>query len=85
MMGASRAMGRVAGVLGAGVVAFTLAACAVPTVPPEVSPARVAGLAQWQGADAKRRADAECGPRGVRPSVYDRYEAGVWVFVEGCR
>ncbi len=45
---------------------------------------RVPGLAYWQGAEAKRLADAQCGARGVRPSAYDRYEAGTWVFVEGC-
>ena len=34
------------------------------------------------GALAKRDADALCGK--VISSIYDRYEAGAWVFVEGC-
>lgn len=40
--------------------------------------------AMWDGAAARRDADALCGGRGVRSSIYDRYEAGTWVFVEGC-
>lgn len=40
--------------------------------------------AMWDGAAARRDADALCGRRGVRSSIYDRYEAGTWVFVEGC-
>lgn len=39
--------------------------------------------AMWDGASARRDADALCGGR-VRSSIYDRYEAGTWVFVEGC-
>lgn len=39
--------------------------------------------AMWDGAGARRDADALCGGR-VRSSIYDRYEAGTWVFVEGC-
>lgn len=40
--------------------------------------------ALWDGAPARRDADALCGAKGVRSSIYDRYEAGSWVFVEGC-
>lgn len=38
------------------------------------------------GAMAKRQADAECGPRGVRTSIYDRFvpATAAWVFAEGC-
>jgi hypothetical protein len=38
------------------------------------------------GAVAKRQADAQCGPRGVRTSIYDRFDEAraVWIFVEGC-
>jgi hypothetical protein len=38
------------------------------------------------GAPAKRQADAECGARGVRTSIYDRFvpATAAWVFVEGC-
>lgn len=39
--------------------------------------------AMWDGAHARRDADALCGGK-VRSSIYDRYEAGTWVFVEGC-
>ncbi|GAB1363381.1 hypothetical protein MASR1M32_26170 [Rhodobacter sp.] len=39
--------------------------------------------AMWDGAAARRDADALCGGK-VRSSIYDRYEAGAWVFVEGC-
>jgi hypothetical protein len=42
------------------------------------------GYAMWDGASAKRDADALCGPRGVRTSIYDRFAAGAWVFVGGC-
>ncbi|MFZ1470995.1 MAG: hypothetical protein WAT09_18750 [Paracoccaceae bacterium] len=34
------------------------------------------------GALAKAEADVLCG--GVQSSIYDRFEAGSWVFVEGC-
>lgn len=64
-----------------------LAACAAPvteTPRGSAAPVRVAGLQHWQGADAKRQADAQCGPRGVRTSIYDRYQGGQWVFGEGC-
>ena len=40
--------------------------------------------AMWDGALARKDADALCGGRGVRSSIYDRYEGGAWVFVEGC-
>jgi hypothetical protein len=43
-----------------------------------------APLGFYEGARAKALADAQCGPRGVRSSIYDRYEDGAWVFVEGC-
>lgn len=45
---------------------------------------RVAGFQHWQGLEARRQADAQCGPRGVRVSIYDRYQAGAWVYPEGC-
>ncbi|MDT8856155.1 hypothetical protein RNZ50_14235 [Paracoccaceae bacterium Fryx2] len=37
-----------------------------------------------QGADARRAADALCGPGGVQSSIHDRFDGGGWVFVEGC-
>jgi hypothetical protein len=38
------------------------------------------------GAAARRAADAECGPRGVRSSIYDRFDraTGEWVYPGGC-
>jgi hypothetical protein len=43
-----------------------------------------APLSFYDGARAKDLANAQCGPRGVRSSIDDRYENGTWVFVEGC-
>jgi lipopolysaccharide/colanic/teichoic acid biosynthesis glycosyltransferase len=40
----------------------------------------------WDGAAARKAADAKCGPRGVRSSIYDRYDraTGEWVYPGGC-
>jgi hypothetical protein len=40
----------------------------------------------WEGAAARKVADAGCGPRGVRSSIYDRFDraTGEWVYPEGC-
>ncbi len=45
-----------------------------------------APFANFQGAAARQVAEAECAAlgRSLRPSIYDRYEAGAWVYVEGC-
>ena len=42
--------------------------------------------ANWEGAAARKQAEAECAAMGrtLRPSIYDRYQAGSWVYVEGC-
>jgi hypothetical protein len=71
-----------------------LAACASPspraTGPVVVGPLRVTdnGLpfAMDQGAQAKRVAMDSCAAAGqvLRPSIYDRFDNGAWVFVEGC-
>jgi hypothetical protein len=39
-----------------------------------------------EGAAARRAADAQCGPRGVRSSPYDRFDpaTATWVFPAGC-
>ena len=37
-----------------------------------------------EGARAKRMANDICGPKGVRSSINDRFDAGTWVFPEGC-
>jgi hypothetical protein len=40
----------------------------------------------WEGAAARKAADATCGPAGVRSSIYDRYDrsTGEWVYPGGC-
>ncbi len=79
----------VIGVAGAGL----LAACAAsPAAPPAADrrPLAVmngdAAFANFEGAAARRLAEAACAARGQRlqSSIYDRYDAGAWVFVEGC-
>lgn len=67
------------------VLGLSLAACAAPQgAPAPRTEVRVAGLGFADGAAARRAADAQCGGRGVRTSVYDRYDAGTWVYPEGC-
>ena len=70
-----------------------LAACAAPqgvgTAAPS-APLRVTNgalpFANHEGAAAKRVAMQTCAAEGrsLRTSIYDRFEAGTWVFVEGC-
>lgn len=68
-----------------------LAACAPPASGPVSAPrvgeeVRVAGFQHWQGADARRAADARCGGRGVAASIHDRFDrtSGEWVYGGGC-
>ncbi|MDO8884107.1 hypothetical protein, partial [Pseudotabrizicola sp.] len=57
---------------------------------PSVAPLRVTNngqpFRQYDGAAARRVADATCAAQGrrLRPGVYDRFEAGTWVYVGGC-
>lgn len=84
----------------AAAMSLTLAfgAC-VPSVPPgpvqgmavsPLTPLRVTNngqpFRQFEGAAARRVAEAECAGQGrrLRPSIYDRFEAGAWVYVGGC-
>jgi hypothetical protein len=68
------------------------AACGTtaPSLPAARDPVRVSNGGQpfqmWEGAAARKVADAQCGPRGVRSSIYDRYDraAGEWVYPGGC-
>jgi hypothetical protein len=67
------------------------AACvAAPTATAVREPVRVTNGGQpfqmWEGAAARRAADAQCGARGVRVSIYDRFDraTGAWVYPEGC-
>ncbi len=61
-----------------------------PAVSPAREPLRVTNAGQpfqmWEGAAARKAADALCGPRGVRSSIYDRFDraTGEWVYPEGC-
>lgn len=43
-------------------------------------------FANFEGAAARKTAEAICAGMGKRlvPSLHDRYEAGAWVYVEGC-
>ncbi|WP_135450659.1 hypothetical protein [Tabrizicola caldifontis] len=65
-------------------------ATAPQTVPVAASgPVRVTKngqpFAMWEGAVARKFADAQCGPRGVRSTIYDRYDrvTGEWVYPGG--
>ncbi|MDX5403788.1 MAG: hypothetical protein LPJ93_15480 [Rhodobacterales bacterium] len=68
------------------------AACVAtaPAVPASSGPVRVSNGGQpfqmWEGAQARKVADAQCGAGGVRVSIYDRYDraTGEWVYPEGC-
>ncbi len=61
-----------------------------PSTPAAREPVRVSNGAEpfqmWEGALARKAADTRCGGRGVRSSIYDRYDraTGEWVFVKGC-
>ncbi|WP_295074986.1 hypothetical protein [Tabrizicola sp.] len=67
------------------------AACVatVPSVPAMREPVRVTNGGQpfqmWEGALARKVADAACGGK-VRVSIYDRFDraTGEWVYREGC-
>ena len=75
----------------AAALSFTLAAACVPVVAAKVpAPLRVTNgdrpFGYDEGAPARKLAEAECAFRGqsLRTSVYDRFEAGAWVFDGGC-
>ncbi len=61
-----------------------------PAAPALREPLRVSNNGQpfqmWDGASARRAADAACGPRGVNASIYDRFDraTGEWVYPGGC-
>lgn len=73
-------------------VTLAQAACVgtAATVPAPREPVRVTNGGQpfqmWEGALARRAADAQCGAKGVRVSIYDRFDraTGAWVYPEGC-
>jgi hypothetical protein len=71
-------------------VTLAQGACvATAPVPAAREPVRVSKDGQpfqmWDGAAARKAADAACGGQ-VRTSIYDRYDraSGEWVYPEGC-
>ncbi|MDZ4085306.1 MAG: hypothetical protein U1E69_00730 [Tabrizicola sp.] len=60
-----------------------------PSVPAGREPVRVTNNGQpfqmWEGALARKAADAVCGGK-VNVSIYDRFDraTGAWVYPEGC-
>ena len=69
-------------------LALALAGCAAPAprVAAVAEPLRVHGDGYADGAVARKRAEAVCASRGqqLRPSIYDRFDAGGWVYEGGC-
>ncbi|NBE08987.1 hypothetical protein [Paragemmobacter ruber] len=74
-------------------VALALTGCvAAPAAvaPASSGPLRVTNngtpFANHEGAAARQMAEAECAARGttLRTGIYDRFEAGVWVYPGGC-
>lgn len=71
-------------------VTLAQAACVgTASVPASREPVRVTDNGQpfqmWEGALARKAADAACGGR-VNVSIYDRFDraTGEWVYPEGC-
>ena len=70
--------------------AIALASCAAPAPLAGREALRVASPGQAfgfdEGAAARKQGEAVCAGqgRGLRTSIYDRYEGGTWVFPEGC-
>lgn len=66
--------------------------CVAPRseAPASSAPVRVTNGGQpfqmWDGALARKAADAQCGTKGVKVSIYDRFDraTGTWVYPEGC-
>jgi hypothetical protein len=76
------------------IAATALASCVAPA-PTRTTAARAAApvavsnnglpFQMWEGAAARKVADAQCGGR-VNTSIYDRFDrtTGQWVYPEGC-
>lgn len=72
-------------------LSMTLAACGTtaPSGPAPHEPVRVTNGGQpfqmWEGAAARKAADAACGGK-IKASIYDRFDpaTGEWVYPEGC-
>jgi hypothetical protein len=69
-------------------LALALAGCAAPAprFAAVAGPLRVPGGGYADGAVARKQAETVCAARGLRlrPSIYDRFDAGGWVFEGGC-
>lgn len=71
------------------ILAQTACVATAPSVPAVREPVRVINNGQpfqmWEGALARKAADAACGGK-VRVSIYDRFDraTGAWVYPEGC-
>jgi hypothetical protein len=73
-------------------VTLAQAACVAtaPSAPASREPVRVTNngqpFAMWEGAAARKAADVQCGAKGVRVSIYDRFDraTGEWVYPGGC-
>jgi hypothetical protein len=71
------------------VVGVSACAATSPSAPTSREPVRVANnglpFQMWEGALARKAADAACGGR-VNVSIYDRFDRGTgeWVYPEGC-
>jgi len=72
------------------ILTATLAGCVAQATAPQPGRGAVQvgdsyGFAD--GAAARRQAEALCAARGARlsPSIRDRFAAGTWIFVEGCK
>jgi hypothetical protein len=74
-------------------LSLTLAQGACVAAPPADAPSepvRVSNAGQpyqmWDGAAARKAADAQCGATGVKTSIYDRFDraTGEWVYPGGC-
>ena len=75
-------------------LALAASGCGQPA-PPGAGPVVVAPLRvtnngvafqNFEGAAARRIAEATCAGQGrsLRSGIYDRFEGGAWIFVEGC-
>ncbi|WP_435258722.1 hypothetical protein ACSBLW_02800 [Thioclava sp. FR2] len=75
-------------------LALAVSGCVQPATkvagPVAALPLRVSNNGSPFGADqgiaARKLGEAECAAEGrvLRTSIYDRFESGEWVFVEGC-
>ena len=90
-MNGSGAIKRLGRLVGAGLLGACAASpAASPLIGRTAEPVRVTNgtepFANFEGAAARKMAETTCQNRGQRlqSSIYDRYEAGAWVFVEGC-